>query len=324
MYNSLFARRDEKVLCESYHNGDSLPHCGLTRGVKARCCAFTLIELLVVIAIIAILAALLFPALAAAKRRAQETVCMNNLNQLQLCWIMYSEDNNDNLVLNAPTASSTPPDSPNLDSWIDGNVADAGFPTQTDPNGATNTAPIKQGKLWIYNKSLGIYACPADHNAKISSGGGYQRARSYSMSCQMNGMKWTGSRWAEAEGMTGTPNSLAPRPYGPLKMNTKLSSIRNPGPSEQFVFIEEGCSLDDGVFALHVGTWSWQNWPTIRHSKGCNLSFADGHVQYWKYLASAANQSESQGSTLSKPPGPVAKIHDADLIRIWNWMGSHE
>src|SRR6058998_3655894 len=77
-----------------------VPRLGVVRGWLAR--GFTLIELLVVIVIIAILASLLLPALSRAKARAQAIVCLNNLKQLQLGWIMYVEDHNDWLVPNNP------------------------------------------------------------------------------------------------------------------------------------------------------------------------------------------------------------------------------
>src|ERR1700743_59737 len=108
--------------------------------------AFTLIEFLVVIPIIAILAAILLPALARAKSKAQQSTCLNNLKQLQLCWLMYPDENADVLRLN--------PKGSGANAWILGDMSNA--------SDATNTLKIEQGQLFPFNKSVGIYRCPAD------------------------------------------------------------------------------------------------------------------------------------------------------------------
>lgn len=221
-----------------------------TLSIQKKRAAFTLIELLVVIAIIAILASMLLPALSKAKAKAGATKCMNNLKQLQLAWIMYAHDNDDTLVLNNLVDPQ---------SWINGNLA--ALP------GLTNENDIKVGKLWTYNHSLEIYRCPNDPGKKIGTRT-FKRVRNFSMSGRMNNNV--------TDVNPGVPSF------------SKLSSITRPGPSEAFVFVdEEGESIDDGFFAVRAtipNGGHWQNTPASRHGNAGQVSFADGHAEFWRWL----------------------------------------
>ena len=155
---------------------------------------FTLLELLVVIAIIALLAAILLPALAKAKNQARSTQCLGNLRQLTLCCHLYAGDNDDLLPPNDSVV--TPDGTPNGQTIASG-VSWCPDHPQTD----TNAVNLESGALFTYNRSVAIYHCPAD-TATLQTTNGQPltqlRQRSYNLSQSVNGYSAYLNNYADA------------------------------------------------------------------------------------------------------------------------------
>jgi len=274
---------------------------------------FTLIELLVVIAIIAILAALLLPALGRAREKGQGIACLNNHRQLAIAWRMYAEDNRDVLVY-ASTSGY-------FNNWPDA-YAWSGAHMDFDGNNRANWDPtydMEKRPLWPYTgKNHRIFKCPADHSTVKVQGVSRPRILTMSMNLYVGGFApiyWydplpygTAGHWDFGEGYRVFP---------------KISDINGLGvASKIFVFLD---MREDRV--------NWSNFmtdmtgypdrpelftfttdlPGMYHNRACGFSFADGHSEMRRWIDSRTTPPLVRGDVDPLGAGHLASPGNPDI-----------
>ncbi|HEX5220747.1 MAG TPA: prepilin-type N-terminal cleavage/methylation domain-containing protein [Verrucomicrobiae bacterium] len=219
--------------------------------------AFTLIELLVVIAIIAILAAMLLPALAKAKRKAQGIACMSNGKQLGMAYVMYAQDQND-IALPGNAYPGVP-------EWVAGRLDLA--PDALDEN------VVRNSPTYVYLNSTKVFRCQSDQAGMLFKGAVTPRNRSYSVNGAMG------------------RSSFHDKNIPPFKRAIKLGDITQPGPSSIFVLVDEHeNSINDSHFYpfnnLKAYENRWLDAPSGRHGNATGFTFADGHAEIHRWIDS--------------------------------------
>jgi prepilin-type N-terminal cleavage/methylation domain-containing protein/prepilin-type processing-associated H-X9-DG protein len=224
--------------------------------------AFTLIELLVVVAIVGILAAMLLPALAKSKSKAEGIRCFSNTRHLTFGWLLYADDQDGKLCPNLTNS---------IDSWVSGNLDFEN--TRTDNTNVQYLLDPKYAKLGPYINVAASFKCPADKSVISYAGHRLPRVRSFSMNHAVGGIE--------------PPGRL---PFGNGWMVYKKSAeMLDPAPSKLWVLIDEHVdSIDDGRFIVDCESTGasarFASFPASTHNGSSSISFADGHSEVHRWL----------------------------------------
>ncbi len=245
-----------------------------------RAAAFTLIELLVVIAIIAILAAMLLPALTRAKMKAQGIGCLNNGRQISFAWRMYAEDSRDRLCFASDNGLGRG-DPKNQYSWTMTHLDFSASPANWDINWELQQYLPGTPPLWPYmGKNAGILRCPADHSSVLVNGSRKPRLRSISINLFLGGFAGEIKNFSSAQ------------PYQVFLTMSQITSASGLGPARCWLFLDQredrinwgNYLVDMSGYPNQPSAYQFdQDMPGFYHNGACGFSFCDGHSEIHRW-----------------------------------------